>query len=51
MNGQEEKQSQKLAGPTEAAAKKGGRWRPVLLLAILLAIQGPGLILDIFSSL
>ncbi|HEY9074869.1 MAG TPA: VTT domain-containing protein, partial [Desulfobaccales bacterium] len=38
MNGQEDRQSQKPAGPTEAAAKKGGRWRPVLLLVVLVAI-------------
>jgi pyruvate/2-oxoglutarate dehydrogenase complex dihydrolipoamide dehydrogenase (E3) component/uncharacterized membrane protein YdjX (TVP38/TMEM64 family) len=38
MNGQEEKESQKLAGPSEAAAKKGSRWRPIFLLVVLIAI-------------
>jgi pyruvate/2-oxoglutarate dehydrogenase complex dihydrolipoamide dehydrogenase (E3) component/uncharacterized membrane protein YdjX (TVP38/TMEM64 family) len=41
MNGQEVKQSQTPAGPTEAipeGAKNGGKWRPVLLLAIIVAI-------------
>ena len=38
MNGQEAKESQTLAGPSKAAAKKGGRWRPILLLVVLIAV-------------
>ena len=41
MNGQEKKPSQTPAGPTEAmagGAKKGGKWRPILLLAVLVAV-------------
>jgi pyruvate/2-oxoglutarate dehydrogenase complex dihydrolipoamide dehydrogenase (E3) component/uncharacterized membrane protein YdjX (TVP38/TMEM64 family) len=41
MNAQEEKKSQAPAGPNEAVperAKKGGKWRPVLLIAVLIAI-------------
>jgi pyruvate/2-oxoglutarate dehydrogenase complex dihydrolipoamide dehydrogenase (E3) component/uncharacterized membrane protein YdjX (TVP38/TMEM64 family) len=38
MNGQEGKESQTIAGPSEAAAKKSGRWRPILLLVVLIAI-------------
>ena len=38
MNGPEKKESQTLAGPPETTAKKGGRWRPILLLAVLVAI-------------
>jgi len=37
MNGQGKKQSQTPAGPSEAG-KKGGRWRPILLLVVLVAI-------------
>ena len=38
MNGQEEKQSQTRSGPSEMAAKKSGRWRPVFLLTVLVAL-------------
>ena len=38
MNGQKDSESQTLAGPAEAAAKKGGRWRPILLLVVLIAV-------------
>ena len=38
MNGQEEKKSQTLAGPAADSAKKGGRWRPILLLVVLIAV-------------
>ena len=38
MNGQEEKPSQPLAGSSTAVAKKGGKWRPILLLIVLIAI-------------
>jgi pyruvate/2-oxoglutarate dehydrogenase complex dihydrolipoamide dehydrogenase (E3) component/uncharacterized membrane protein YdjX (TVP38/TMEM64 family) len=37
MNGQEEKQSQPLESSSEVAAKKGGQWRPILLLIVLIA--------------
>jgi pyruvate/2-oxoglutarate dehydrogenase complex dihydrolipoamide dehydrogenase (E3) component/uncharacterized membrane protein YdjX (TVP38/TMEM64 family) len=40
MNGQEEKQGRTPLGPEARpeAAKKGGKWRPVLLLAVLVAV-------------
>ena len=38
MDGQEEKQSQPIAGSSAAVAKKGGKWRPILLLIVLIAI-------------
>jgi pyruvate/2-oxoglutarate dehydrogenase complex dihydrolipoamide dehydrogenase (E3) component/uncharacterized membrane protein YdjX (TVP38/TMEM64 family) len=41
MNDQEEKQRKASAGPMEnmaGSATKGGRWRPVLLLAVLIAV-------------
>ncbi len=38
MNGQEKNKSQTLAGPSETVAKRGGRWRPIVLLVILIAV-------------
>ena len=38
MNGQKDKASQTLAGPSATAAKKGGQWRPILLLVVLIAV-------------
>jgi len=51
MNGQEEKGRQTLVSPSKVAAPKSGRWRPVLLLAVLVAIFGLAKIFNVGEKL